>query len=92
VAHVLSGHATLLAWVRNAGHEYYSPDRSLVEGAVFALPLATDGRWVGEWVDPWSGTTLGDVDVLAEGAHRTLELAVPSFRRDVALRLDHVEE
>ncbi|MFT4613590.1 MAG: hypothetical protein ACI9NT_000731 [Bacteroidia bacterium] len=39
VAHVLSGRATLLAWVRNAAHEYYTPDRSLVEGAVLAPPL-----------------------------------------------------
>ncbi|MBW2545735.1 MAG: cellulase family glycosylhydrolase [Deltaproteobacteria bacterium] len=76
VAHVLSGRATLLAWVRN-------------EGAVFAPPLAVDGRWVGEWIDPWSGAILGVVDVRAEEPHRTPELAVPSFSRDVALRLDH---
>ena len=92
VAHVLSGRTTLLAWVRNAAHEYYTPDRSLVEGAVFAPPLAVDGRWVGEWIDPWSGATLGVVDVQAEGPHRPPELAVPSFSRDVALRLDHVDE
>ena len=48
VAHVLSGCATLLAWVRNAAHEYYTPDRSFVEGAIIALPLASAGRWKGE--------------------------------------------
>ena len=89
VAHVLSGPATLLAWVRNAAHEYFTPDRSLVEGAVFAPPLAVDGRWVGEWVDPWSGAILGVVDVQAGGPDGTPELAVPSFSRDVALRLDY---
>ena len=89
VAHVLSGPATLLAWVRNAAHEYFTPDRSLVEGAVFAPPLAVDGRWVGEWIDPWSGAILGVVDVQAGGPDGTPELAVPSFSRDVALRLDH---
>jgi hypothetical protein len=90
-AHVLSGRSTLLAWVRNSTHEYYTPDRSLVEGAVFEPPLAVSGRWVGEWVDPWTGETLGSVDVQAASPTDPAELGVPSFSRDVALRLDHVE-
>lgn len=56
---------------------------------VFTLPLEADGHWAGEWIDPWSGDTLAVVDVQAEG---TLELAVPSFSRDAALRLDLVKE
>jgi hypothetical protein len=87
VAHVLSGPTTLLAWLRNADHEYFLPDRSVVEGARFAPPLAAGGRWVGEWIDPWSGAILGTVD-LAGGPSGTPELDVPSFSRDVALRLD----
>jgi len=59
-----------------------------VEGARFAPPLTVGGRWVGEWVDPWSGASPGAVDV-AGGAGGTVELPVPSFSPDVALRLDH---
>jgi hypothetical protein len=92
VAHVLAGRATLLAWVRNADHEYHRPDRSTVEGGRFTPPLAVGGRWVGEWIDPWSGAILGSVDVLAGGPHGTPELAVPSFSRDVALRLDYARK
>jgi len=88
VAHVLSGRTTLLAWLRNADHEYHHPDRSGVDGARFTPPLAVGGRWVGEWIDPWSGVVLGSVDVRAGGRRGAPELAVPSFSRDVALRLD----
>lgn len=88
VAHVLSGRATLLAWVKNADHEYATPDRSVVGGASFAPPLAVGGRWVGEWIDPWTGAILGTVDVLGR-SDGTSTLPVPSFSRDVALRLDY---
>ena len=37
---MLSGRATLLAWVKNVAHEYATPDRSTVSGATFAPPLA----------------------------------------------------
>jgi hypothetical protein len=89
VAHVLSGRATLLAWLRNADHEYHHPDRGMVTGARFTPPFAVGGRWAGQWIDPWSGAILGVVDVLAGGPHGAPELAVPSFSRDVALRLDY---
>jgi hypothetical protein len=91
VAHVLSGRATLLAWVKNVAHEYATPDRSTVSGATFAPPLAHDGRWVGAWVDPWTGATLAPVELVAR-RHRTPTLSVPPFSRDVALRLDRVRK
>jgi len=90
VAHALAGPRHLLAWVKNADHEYYAPDRSTVAGARFAPPLAGPGRWRGAWIDPWSGERLGRVVVRAGGPDGTPELAVPSFSRDVALRLDRV--
>ena len=91
VAHVLAGHTALLAWVRNADHEYHHPDRSPVEGARFVAPLTHGGRWVGQWIDPWSGAILGNVDVVG-GPWALPELAVPPFSRDVALRLDYAHD
>jgi len=86
-AHLLSGDATVLAWLKNLDHEYYAPDRTPVEGASIDVTVRTGGAWRGKWLDPWTGRVLGQV-AFAGPADRTATLAVPSFSRDVALRLN----
>jgi len=88
VARVLAGRRVLLAWIKNVDHEYYAPDREPVVGASFVPPLALGGRWQGEWLDPWTGETLGSVAFDAAEAQDPVVLPIPDFSRDVALRLD----
>lgn len=84
-AYVLSGTSTVLAWLKNAAHQYYAPDPSEVAGARLALPLPSGEALSGHWIDPWTGAILAPVSVRGSS---TLE--VPAFRRDVALRLERI--
>jgi hypothetical protein len=83
----LVGESTALVWVKNAAHQWYAPDESTVTGAALTLPDLADGDWRATWFDTWSGDVLGEdqVDVADDDA---VELEVPDFARDVALRLD----
>jgi hypothetical protein len=91
-AHQLLGDQTLLVWVRNAAHEYYTPDSSLVEGATLALPPLPVGKWKGHWRDTTVRGVAGllaQVEIKVTGiGPEELELAVPPFAKDIALRLE----
>ncbi len=89
VAHVLAGRTTLLAWLKNADHEYWHPDRAPVEGARLTLPALPEPPgeiWRGRWLDPWTGETLDELILEAGGGEPVVE--VPTFSRDAALRLE----
>ncbi len=85
VTHVLEGQTTTLAWLRQPGHHWFSPDTTLVTGAVLTLTLT--GRYRATWFDPWDPSITSNLEVTGDGA-TTLE--VPSFRRDLALRLERI--
>ena len=87
VAHVLAGDQHVLAWVKNAGHEFYAPDRRVVDGAQLALPALPAGAWQAYWIDPWTGAET-EPEALLGGEPVVLDL--PDFSRDTALRLERV--
>jgi len=86
-AHLLAGRTTVLAWVKNLDHEYYQPDRAPVAGGTFVAPLRGGGTWWGKWIDPWTGAVVAKSTVTAAPGQEAVTLAVPTFSRDLALRL-----
>jgi hypothetical protein len=59
------------------------------EGVRAAIPLSVPGRYTAEWWDTRTGTILRRSPVPPRGGSVTL--TVPSFRRDIALRLRRAE-
>lgn len=84
----LVGETTALVWVKNAGHQWFSPDRSKVTDATLSLVDLPAGAWRARWMDTRSGKVLADAKVDATG--EAIELPVPAFARDVALRLERI--
>jgi hypothetical protein len=82
----LIGKTTVLVWVRNAQHVWYQPDLSLVAGASLRLANLPVGHWSVVWMDPLSGTLLGSTTQVV--ANDELQLAIPDFRGEIALRLE----
>jgi hypothetical protein len=90
-AYALRGSSALLAWVQNVDHQWRAdplpgPDPTPVVGALLPLTGLADGDWSARWIDPWTGAQLDVEPVLVSGGAATL--AVPTFSRDVALRLE----
>lgn len=89
-AYVLQGKRTLLAWIKNHDHEFFHPDRGTLTGARVELPGLERGRWRLRWIDTWTGEELERRVVRSAGDGSPLELVVPDFSRDVALRIDRL--
>ena len=93
-AHALAGDRTLLAWIRNAAHEYYTPDATSVEGGTFELPPLPPGSWRGSWRHTTirgPAGELGKVELESNAAGDPIVLTIPSFSKDIALRLELAE-
>jgi hypothetical protein len=90
-AHLLAGRNTVLGWVKNLDHEYYRPDRTPVAGGSFVVPLRGGGKWWGQWIDPWTGAQVVRFPILPPAGQQEAALSVPTFSRDLALRLDRVQ-
>ncbi len=80
----LQGRRTLLAWLKDDAHQWYAPDPAPIAGATLRLGALPRGRWCGSWFDTWAGS---DLEPLKLRGSRPLEIAVPTFTGDVALRL-----
>lgn len=90
-AYALRGADTLLAWVQNVDHQWLldplpGPDPSLVENATLALTDLADGAWTARWIDTYTGADVAVEPVSVTGGAVTL--AVPTFAKDVALRME----
>lgn len=86
----LRGRDTVLAWVRNARHQWFPPltalDPAPIAGARVTLTGVADGVWRARWIDAYDGDDLATGDVVVTGG--TVSLDAPVFSRDVGLRLD----
>jgi hypothetical protein len=89
-AYALRGSSVVLAWVQNVDHQWLldplpGPDETPVYGATLALTDLADGAWTARWIDAYTGEDVASSAVSVSGGAVTL--AVPTFARDVALRL-----
>jgi hypothetical protein len=84
----LRGRETTLVWVKNARHHYYSPDPTPVAGATLRLEGLGETVWRVTWIDTRTATTTGGPDLTPAAGVGVL--SVPTFARDVALRLARV--
>jgi hypothetical protein len=89
-AHALRGDRTALVWIRNAQHLWYPPltglDPTPIPDATLALDGLPDGTWDVRWIDAYGGPDPAPSAALVAGGSVTL--AVPTFARDVALRME----
>ncbi|HYD47362.1 MAG TPA: cellulase family glycosylhydrolase [Terriglobales bacterium] len=79
---VLRGETTVLAWIKNAGHLWHSPDAEPVAGASLVIDGLAGGEWQGFWLDTRSGER---VELITQAG---ASLAIPTFAKDIALRLN----
>jgi hypothetical protein len=90
-AYALRGTDVVLAWVQNVGHQWLlpplpGPDPTPVAGATLALGGLADGAWSARWIDAYTGEDLAVEPAVVAGG--SVVLAVPTFARDVALRME----
>jgi len=83
---VLQGQQTILVWLKNAAHQYYTPDPTLIQGAAMALDGVPGGTWRATWIDTRTGTQTTATTIVP--ANGDLQIEAPAFRADVALRLE----
>jgi hypothetical protein len=92
MAYVLRGDGAVLGWIQNVDHQWYfdplllGPDLRPVEGATLALDGLADGAWTARWIDAYTGEDVAALPVAVSGG--TVTLDVPTFTRDVALRME----
>lgn len=87
---VLRGRTTAVAWIKNSDHLWHSPDLQPVASSDVFLDGLASGPWSGFWLDSFSGET---TPAAAEGGDEGgAVVRVPSFVKDVALRLERSPE
>jgi len=85
-AHVRAGRDTVLVWVTHDAHRWFDPDATLIADAQLQIDGLAAGSWTPTWMHTRTGETTTGPAIQATG-DTALELAVPTFARDVALRL-----
>jgi len=90
-AYALRGTSVVLAWLQNVDHQWLldplpGPDATPVVGATLALGDLADGAWTARWIDSYTGIDVAVDPVQVSGG--AITLAVPSFSKDVALRME----
>ena len=90
----LRGKRTVIAWLWNETHVWYSPilklPRAILPQASATLKDVPHGSWRVRPYDPWTGEW-GKPDEAKVGADGRLKLSVERLARDVAWRLERAE-
>lgn len=87
VAYGLQGRRTALVWIKDDAFQWNTPAPATVDDGILELDALRPGAWCGSWYDTWQGQPAGDLRVkLRRG--QPLELPIPAFERDLALRLE----
>lgn len=84
----MRGDSTTLVWIKNRKHQWTSPDAAPVEGATLVLD-GFEGLWQPTWFETRSPTTTDVSAVAARDGQLTITL--PTFSRDIALRLSSLD-
>jgi hypothetical protein len=84
VARGLQGRRTLLLWLKDDAFQWYAPEPAEIAGATLRLDALPRGRWCGAWYDSWAGA---EGEAVRVRGGRPATLAVPTFSRDLGLRL-----
>lgn len=82
----LRGRHTALVWIKNDAHQWYRPDSSTLSGATVRVPVEGEGVWHARWFDTYTGAEIGRSTERPRGG--AIDLAIPDFSRDIALRLE----
>jgi hypothetical protein len=94
LAQALRGRSVVLVWIKNTAHQWWPTDTGPhvepVPGATVSLTGLADGDWLARWIDTYDGHEIARESVSSTGG--ALALPVPTFSRDVALRLERVED
>jgi hypothetical protein len=85
VAYGLVGRRRALVWVKDDAFQWNSPEPATVADATLRIEGLARGAWCGRWYDTWAGAWRGRVRARSRGG--AVELRVPAFERDLALRL-----
>jgi hypothetical protein len=89
-AFVRSGRGTVLIWIKDLGHQWFAPDPIEISGAKLELRGLAAGGWIGEWLQTRSTETVAIPEL--HPAEGVLSIEVPTFARDIALRLERLAE
>jgi hypothetical protein len=81
----LRGESTTLAWIKNRQHQWTNPDPEPVEGTTLVLGGFEEGTWQATWFETRSPETTTTTLIAEAGGQLTV--AVPTFSRDIALKL-----
>lgn len=82
----LLGTKTALLWAKNSNNQYYQPlDDSLVKNVSVTLSPLPDGIWQATWIATWGGQPAPSQQLTSVDGK--LQVTLPDFTRDVALRL-----
>ncbi len=73
-------------WIKNDAHQWYRPDSSTLSGATVRVPVEGEGVWHARWFDTYTGAEIGRSTERPRGG--AIDLAIPDFSRDIALRLE----
>jgi hypothetical protein len=85
-AQTLIGKTVVLAWVKNTNNQWYSPDKAEIADAQLSIADIPEGTWHAIWLNTYNNEVVSDAKVLVAGS--SVQLRVPAFERDIALRLD----
>src|SRR4030095_9838496 len=85
-AMALLGARTTLVWIKNRRNLYtVGLDDAEIADARLVLEGLADGDYDATWIDPYGGEPPPPEEIAVEDG--AVEIVVPPFRRDVALRL-----
>ncbi len=82
----LRGRQNVLVWVKNDAHQWYRPDPSSITGATLHVLVEGSGAWHARWLDTYTGAEISRSTERTRGG--AIDLPVPTFSRDLALRLE----
>jgi hypothetical protein len=86
VVYGLTGRRHALMWVKDDAFQWNAPTPVAIDDGILHLDALAPGAWCGRWYDTWAGAFETRVHAQVRTG-RPVELPIPPFERDLALRL-----